>query len=94
MSLGTGFGGIFRVSVFCNFTDVIAYYRKNRLLFTVTEKRSDAMTSKKNQNRMYCVIAQFCYEHKKMDSRFCKIRKNAKELAKMLDALSSKKEEK
>ena len=52
------------------------------------------MTFKKNQNRMYSTIAQFFYEHKKMDSRFCKIRKNAKELAKMLDALSSKKEEK
>ena len=47
------------------------------------------MTFKKNQNRMYSTIAQFCYEHKKMDSRFCKIRKNAKELAKMLDAPSS-----
>lgn len=64
------------------------------MLFTVAEKRSGAMTFKKNQNRMYSTIAQFCYEHKKMDSRFCKIRKNAKELAKMLDALSSKKEEK
>ena len=64
------------------------------MLFTVTEKKSGAMTFKKNQNRMYSTIAQFCYEHKKMDSRFCKIRKNAKELAKMLDALSSKKEEK
>ena len=52
------------------------------------------MTFKKNQNRMYSAIAQFCYEHKKMDSRYSKIRKNPNELAKMLDALSSKKEEK
>ena len=38
------------------------------------------------------LMPQFCYDHRKLDPRLTKIRKNADELAKMLDSMSMKKD--
>ncbi len=37
-------------------------------------------------------MTQFSYDHRKLDARLTKIRKNADELAKMLDSMSTNKD--
>lgn len=41
---------------------------------------------------MQNLMTQFSYDHRKLDTRLTKIRKNADELAKMLDSMTAKKE--
>ena len=43
-------------------------------------------------SRIRSRMTQFSYDHRKLDARLTKIRKNADELAKMLDSMSMKKD--
>lgn len=50
------------------------------------------MAGRKGNNKMQNMMTQFSYNHRKLDARLTKIRKNADELAKMLDSMPLKKE--
>lgn len=52
------------------------------------------MACKKCSNRMRTMLAQFFYECRLQDNPFCKIRKNADELGKLLDSMDGEKENK
>ena len=52
------------------------------------------MASKRGSSRIRTTIAQFRYDHRKMEGRMEKIRKNAAELGRFLDSMPPKKGEK
>ena len=59
---------------------------------TAVKFGGDFMTPRKGNNKIQNLMTQFSYEHRKLDKRLTKIRKNADELAKMLDSLPAKKD--
>ena len=52
------------------------------------------MGCKKGKCHRQALLAQFCYEHQKLECCMRKIRKNAEELCKILDSMPPKKERK
>lgn len=48
------------------------------------------MAALKKRSRIQTLMTQFNYEHRRLDDHLTKIRKNADELAKMLDSLDRK----
>ena len=52
------------------------------------------MPSGRNRGKMQSLMTQFSYDHRKLDSRLAKIRKNTDELAKLLDVMPPKKGDK
>lgn len=48
------------------------------------------MASLKKHGRIQAIMTQFSYDHRRLDSHLIKIRKNADELAKMLESLDDK----
>ena len=50
------------------------------------------MGCKKGKCHRQALLAQFCYEHQKLECCMRKIRKNAEELCKILDSMPPKKE--
>ena len=48
------------------------------------------MAALKKHGRIQAIMTQFSYEHRRLDGHLTKIRKNADELAKMLDSLDRK----
>ena len=52
------------------------------------------MPLKKGNSRIQARIAQFSYDHRKLEGQMGKIRKNATELARFLDSMPPKKAEK
>lgn len=52
------------------------------------------MAPLKKHGRIQTIMTQFSYEHRRLDSHLTKIRKNADELAKMLESLDRKKADK
>ncbi|WP_274421392.1 hypothetical protein [Blautia sp. XA-2221] len=48
------------------------------------------MAALKKHGKIYSIMTQFSYDHRRLDSHLTKIRKNADELAKMLDSLDRK----
>lgn len=49
------------------------------------------MPARKGSNRIQAMIAQFTYDHRQLNSRMEKIRKNAAELGGFLDSMPPKK---
>ena len=49
------------------------------------------MSARKGNNRIRMAIVQFHYEHRKLEGRMEKIRKNAAELGRFLDSMPPKK---
>ena len=52
------------------------------------------MSARKGNDRIRMAIVQFHYEHRKLEGRMEKIRKNATELGRFLDSMPPKKGEK
>lgn len=52
------------------------------------------MSARKGNDRIRMAIVQFHYEHRKLEGRMEKIRKNAAELSRFLDSMPPKKGEK
>ena len=52
------------------------------------------MSARKGNDRIRMAIVQFHYEHRKLEGRMEKIRKNAAELGRFLDSMPPKKGEK
>ena len=52
------------------------------------------MGCKKGKCHRQALLAQFCYEHQKLECCMRKIRKNAEELCKILDSMPPKKKRK
>lgn len=52
------------------------------------------MPARKGNNRVQTKLAQFTYDHRQLNDRMSKIRKNATELGKFLDSMPPKKGEK
>ena len=52
------------------------------------------MPLKKGSSRIRTMITQFSYDHRKLEGRMEKIRKNATELGKFLDSMPPKNSEK
>lgn len=50
------------------------------------------MGCKKNICRMQAMMMRFCYEHRWLDCRIGKIRKNTRDLCRMLDSMPPHKE--
>lgn len=50
-----------------------------------------AMPARKGNNRVQTKLAQFTYDHRQLNDRMSKIRKNATELGKFLDSMLPKK---
>lgn len=50
------------------------------------------MAPRKGSSKLQNILTQFSYDHRKLDSRLSRIRKNADELAKMLDTMSQEKD--
>lgn len=51
------------------------------------------MPARKGNNRVQTKLAQFTYDHRQLNDRMSKIRKNATELGKFLDSMPPKKGE-
>ena len=51
------------------------------------------MGCKKGKCHRQALLAQFCYEHQKLECCMRKIRKNAEELCKILDSMPPKRSE-
>ena len=49
------------------------------------------MPARKGNNRVQTRLAQFTYDHRQLNDRMSKIRKNATELGKFLDSMPPKK---
>lgn len=54
------------------------------------KKERGIMAALKKHGRIQAIMTQFSYEHRRLDGHLTKIRKNADELAKMLDSLDRK----
>lgn len=52
------------------------------------------MPARKGNNRVQTKLAQFTYDHRQLNDRMSKIRKNATELGKFLDSMPAEKGEK
>lgn len=55
-----------------------------------SEQEKGIMAALKKRSRIQTIMTQFSYEHRRLDDHLTKIRKNADELAKMLDSLDRK----